>query len=350
MSDIKLKGVSQASPARRAAIIISVLGEAYARPIVARLDDDALLRVMEELQDISMIPKTEVVEIVIDFLQTLEQSKDAIRGGGARARALLSGMVDETRLKLITGEPEGIALDVGREAQESVWERLEGKSGEPLAAYLDSISPHLTSIVLKNLSTAKSSEVLSFLSEDKVKTVMANLVDLPKADDGLDMIVGRMIELEFLNNQDSEIGDAPHLASVGEVLSLVQKPRRNFIMDFLRTSHEAELQKIEHSFLSIERLPDLLSVASVPTLFREIDPEQMNTVYVCLKQTYPDVAEFLMSNISSRMADQIKFDTDQMTVPDQDGIDEIERDFLTRLMDLKRRDLIEIKEPPTTTA
>jgi flagellar motor switch protein FliG len=339
--------VNLPSPARRAAIIIWVLGETYARPIVARLDDEALGRVMLELQQISMVPEGEVIEIVVDFLKTLERNTGAIHGGEDRARALMAGVVDPSRLKLImSGDDEGAGAFDDRN-QESVWQRLEDKPGEQIAAYLDGLSPHISSIIVNNLSTEKSSEVLTYLNQEKVTAVIADLVELPKNDDGLDMVVGRMVELEFMNKEPADAGDAPHLAKMGEVLTLIQKPRRNLIMDFLRASHEPQLHKIEHSFLSIDRLPELLSSASVPVIFREIDAETMGRVYVCLKTAYPEVATFLLENISSRMADQIKYDTEKAAAPEQNEIDEVERDFLTRLMAMKRRELIDIKEQAT---
>jgi flagellar motor switch protein FliG len=134
---------------------------------------------------------------------------------------------------------------------------------------------------------------------------------------------------------------------MGEVLTLIQKPRRNLIMDFLRSSHEPQLHKIEHSFISIDRLSELLLPASVPVIFREIDAETMARIYVSIKTAYPEVATFLLENISSRMADQIKYDTEGTAAPDQEAIDEIERDFLTQLMMMKRRELITFKEPST---
>lgn len=340
-------GANLPTPARRAAIIISVLGETYARPIVARLDDEALGRVMLELQQISMVPQSEVVEIVVDFLETLERNTGAIRGGADRARALMTGVVEPSRLKLIVGDTDENTAPLVESDQRTVWARLEDKPGDQIATYLDGLSPHISSIIVNNLSTAKSSEVLTYLDQEKVTSVIANLVDLPKSDDGLDMVVGRMVELEFLNKEQADAGDAPHLAKMGEVLTLIQKPRRNLIMDFLRSSHEPQLHKIEHSFMSIDRLPELLLPTSVPVIFREIDAETMARVYVCMKAAYPEVATFLLENISSRMADQIKYDTEKTAAPDQEAIDEIERDFLTQLMMMKRRELITFKEPPT---
>src|SRR5690606_31034611 len=76
------------TPSQRAAVIIALLGEAAAKPIVEKLDDAALAKVVTALENISMLAREELVEIVIDFLTQLRNNAGALRGGRARARAM----------------------------------------------------------------------------------------------------------------------------------------------------------------------------------------------------------------------------------------------------------------------
>ena len=72
------------TPALRAAVIIALLGEGAARPIVEKLDDAALARVVRELETIHVLPRDVLIEIVIDFLGHLNSNNGALRGGRER--------------------------------------------------------------------------------------------------------------------------------------------------------------------------------------------------------------------------------------------------------------------------
>ena len=75
------------TPARRAAVIIALLGEGAARPIVEKLDDAALAKVVRELETIHVLPRDVLIEIVIDFLGHLNNNTGALRGGRERCAA-----------------------------------------------------------------------------------------------------------------------------------------------------------------------------------------------------------------------------------------------------------------------
>ena len=68
------------TPSQRAAVIIALLGEDAARPIVEKLDDAALAKVVSALEQISVLAREELVEIVIDFLTQLRQNAGSMRG------------------------------------------------------------------------------------------------------------------------------------------------------------------------------------------------------------------------------------------------------------------------------
>ena len=76
------KGPSLATitSAQRAAVVIAVLGETAARPIVEKLDDRALAQIAAELENISYLPREDLADIVMDFLSHLRQtSKNRLR-------------------------------------------------------------------------------------------------------------------------------------------------------------------------------------------------------------------------------------------------------------------------------
>ena len=63
--------IAHVTMAQRAAVIISILGEEVARPIIETLDDAALERVEALLDSINSLPADQTAQIIIDFLEQI---------------------------------------------------------------------------------------------------------------------------------------------------------------------------------------------------------------------------------------------------------------------------------------
>jgi flagellar motor switch protein FliG len=329
------------SSAQRAAVIIALLGEGAAKPIVDKLDDVALAKVAAALENLSMLTRDELIEIVMDFLSRLRKTNGALRGGRTRAKEVLSGVVDSGRLSLLFSEdsPETTTDEDGEEL--SVWERLERREPKQIATYLSRLSPNLIALILQKLDVSISSEVLGHMEGDKLGPMIGHMVEPRKADPGVDQVLGRMVEMEFLNAvQEEAEEEGENLASVGELLSLISSEKRDSLVAFLRSKHEDKLVGIEKSIFTIEGLPDLLPKNAVPVVFREVDQSFLLKLLGTLQGSNSAVSDYLLGNISSRMADQYRDDLNGMQSLAADEAETVQREFLNTLMGLKRRGLI----------
>lgn len=78
----------------------------------------------------------------------------------------------------------------------------------------------------------------------------------------------------------------------------------------------------------------------MPVVFREIEADEIAKVLASLRTSYPQVSDYLLGNISSRMAEQFRDQISEIPEVPQETADTLQRDFLTRLMDMKRRGVI----------
>ncbi len=324
------------SAAQRAAVIITLLGEEAARPIVEKLDDVALAKVSAAIEDISRLSREDLAEIVVEFVGILRNAPGGLASGRAEARELVSRTVIARRSE--AGIADGIEPGQGGpDPGAGVWKRLEQRPADQIGLYLNQLSPSLISLVIRKLNPALSSEVLCHIDEQKLLPVMGFMVEAAASDPGIDAIVARMVDIEFLTREDETTGeDGQHLESLGEILSLIPAGKRDSLIAFLKDHHEGKLQGIQKSLFTIEGLPQMLPRAAVPIAFREIDSTTTVRLMATIQEHHPDVAEFLLANVSSRLASQIRDDLKQLSpIPEREA-DILQRDFLSSLMTLKR--------------
>ena len=333
------------SPAQRAAVIIALLGESAAKPIVEKLDDVALAKVATALENISLLTRDELVEIVMDFIGHLRKTNGALRGGRTRAKEVLSGVVEPNRLSTLFKEDRpGITDESDAGENLTVWERVERREPQQIAAYLSRLSPNLIALILQKLDVSVQSEVLGQMDGEKLGPMIGHMVETRKPDPGVEQVLARMIEMEFLNAvQEMAEEEGENLSTIGELLSLISAEKRDNLVSFLRAKHEDKLAGIEKSIFTIEGLPDLLPKNAVPVVFREVDQAFLLKLLGSLQASNGPVADYLLGNISSRMADQYRDDLANAEPLSAEAAEGIQREFLNVLMGLKRRDLITLE-------
>lgn len=338
------QGSAPISSAQRAAVIIALLGESAAKPIVDKLDDAALAKVATALENISMLTREELVDIVMDFIGHLRRTNGALRGGRTRAKEVLSGVVDQGRLSLIFKDNKP-AVDVDDDGSElDVWARLERKEPKQIASYLARLTPNLMAMILQKLDVSVASEVLGHLDGEKLGPMIGHMVEPRKTDPGVEQVLGRMVEMEFLSRvQEEEAEEGSNLSNIGELLSLISSEKRDSLVAFLRSKHQDKMEGIEKSIFTIEGLPGLLPRNAVPTVFREVDQSFLLKLLSTLSGVNTPVADYLLGNISSRMADQFRDDLGNAKSLDPEEVETIQREFLNVLMGLKRRGLITLE-------
>lgn len=336
------------TPSQRAAVVIAMLGETAAKPIVELLDDRAIANIATSLESISVLAREQLIEIVIDFLRQLRLNSGSLRGGSESARKILEGVLDEPRLQLVYGaQPAEDDFPVEAPKLDNlsdIWTELAKREPAKTAAYLAGLTPNIIALILRNLETTLCSELICLLDEEVQTKVLGEMVDPPPASPDIDSVIARMVKMEYL--QAAEVAaadDTTQLQSVGEMLSLVPNERRKSLMGFLEQSHAEKVDPIQRGMFAIEDLPKILNRNQIPILFKALDQAFLMEVLCCLQAQYAEVAEYFLSNISNRMADQFRSELERLPAPDQAAAEQIEKTFLTKMMELKRDEVIVVE-------
>ena len=285
--------LSNVSMPQRAAIIISILGEDVARPIMEQLDDDALERVESLLDSINSLPADQTAQIVIDFLDQIQGTSGALMVGKSQLRELIGGIEEMRRSAAefsmdFSDVPFEMDLgdDIAPTDERSVWQRLEEYDAKQVAEYLERLTPNLSALVLRQMTVTQCSDVLSILDDEKLPQIMDYMVDGGPNDPAINSVIERMVDIEFLCAAQKVSGtDREHLQQLGELLSLIPADKRDKLVSFLENEHEGKLEDIQRSLFTIEGLPDLLPRPAIPVLFRELSADE--GIKLCLLYTSP---------------------------------------------------------------
>jgi flagellar motor switch protein FliG len=332
-------------------VVIAVLGEEAAKPIVDRLDDQAIANIAASLETINYLAREQLIEIVMDFLGHLRSSSGALRGGAETSRQLMESLLDESRLNLIYGNQEEspeeqLPEPENKEDFSRLWETFSKREPAHIAKYLSGLTPNIVGLILRNLDATLCSELICLLEEDQQSKVLSEMVNPPPPSYEIDAVVARMVRMEFLlaPEEDDDDGDA-QLQGVGEILSLMPNDRRSSLMGHVSEKHAEKVDAIQKGMFELVDIPVMLNRNFVPVVFKELDQEFLLELMKVLESEYKEVSDYFLSNISNRMADGLRDDLSRMKAPNAEAAEQIQKDFLMKMMGMKRDGLIVLERP-----
>ena len=331
--------------AQKAAVVIAMLGEAEARPIVERLDDRTMAQVATALETISTLAREDLIEIAVDFLRELRAASGSFSGGQDKAREIIANLLDQNRYQQIYGSEESVESGA-EEVATDTWQKLERHDPQKVADYFSSLTPNIIALILRRIDVAAASEIVGFLEENQLDPVVGHLVEDEAPDAEIYTVLAHTLEIELLNKAEgASEGDDSHLDVIGEMLSLVPSDRRDRILAFLSSTHESKLKSIERVMFTIDSLPEILPREVVSVVFRELGDESMTRLLASLRTSGGEVTDYLLSNISSRLADQYRLQLEDVPEMSPEKVEKVQREFLLSLMSLKRDGTIKIGKP-----
>ncbi|MHA7858236.1 MAG: FliG C-terminal domain-containing protein [Henriciella sp.] len=336
---------------QRAAVVIAVLGEEAAKPIVDRLDDQAIANIAASLETINYLAREQLIEIVMDFLGHLRSSSGSLRGGAETSRQLMESLLDESRLNVIYGNQEEspeeqLPEPENKEDFSRLWETFSKREPAHIAKYLSGLTPNIVGLILRNLDATLCSELICLLEEGQQSKVLSEMVNPPPPSYEIDAVVARMVRMEFLlaPEEDDDDGDA-QLQGVGEILSLMPNDRRSSLMGHVSEKHAEKVDAIQKGMFELVDIPVMLNRNFVPVVFKELDQEFLLELMKVLESEYKEVSDYFLSNISNRMADGLRDDLSRMKAPNAEAAEQIQKDFLMKMMGMKRDGLIVLERP-----
>jgi flagellar motor switch protein FliG len=159
------------SGARKAAILLTVLGEDTAATVFRNLDQDDLQRVADEVASLGAVP-VEVSLQVFEEYQRIAQAQDfMIQGGQDFARRLLTKAFGEE-------DADGIMQRLTKSRQLSPLEALQRADPQKLARFLEAEHPQTIALILGQLGDTQASALLMSLPNETRAEAVKRLANL----------------------------------------------------------------------------------------------------------------------------------------------------------------------------
>ena len=159
------------SGARKAAILLTVLGEDSAATVFRNLNENELQRVADEVAGLGMVPVELSLQVFEEYQRLTEAQDFIIQGGNDLARRLLIKAFGEN-------DAEGIMQRLTKARELNPLEALQRADPQKLARFLEAEHPQTIALILGQLGDRQASALLMSLPNDIRAEAVKRLANL----------------------------------------------------------------------------------------------------------------------------------------------------------------------------
>jgi flagellar motor switch protein FliG len=286
---------------RKAAILLSLLGEAEAAPILRNMPADCLERLTLEVARLPQVPPELTLQVLEEYKHMMAAQEYMAIGGEDVASRLLVNAFGESgaknmmqRLTRGDGDP---ALDI-----------LKKTDTQQLARFLSGEHAQTKALVLNLLDPKQASDLLMKFEPDVRADCIRRMATMgqfsPEVVAKATRVIGRRFGLQNLANKRIE----PEEKNLSELMNKLEPNTAREILSAIETREPELAESIRDRMFTFE---DFVGVPE-PDLRELVNSLDKRTLMVALKGASEELKERIYRTMSSRAVELMKEDSEMM--------------------------------------
>lgn len=288
---------------QKAAIIVRLIRAHQKEFSLAALPDDIQVALTEEMTSMRYVDRKRLRQVVDEFSDELEQiglsfpkdMQDAIGVlDGALSPSATAHLRDLVGLEQISDDPwEQIAeLDIGK-----------------LLPILQDESIEIGAVLLSKLAVSKSAELLGMIPGEQARRITYAFSQTSVVGPETVHRIGEAIMTRVNSEAPTAFAGGP-VERVGAILNYSAAATRDDVMKGLEEEDASFAEEVRKAIFTFVNLPERVEARDVPKITRVVNADTLLLALAAAMKSDTDTvaAEFLLSNMSQRMAAQLRDD------------------------------------------
>lgn len=302
------------SARQKAAVIVRYMIAEGAKIPLAQLPEHMQQALAEQMGTMRLIDRQTLDSVVSEFLNELDSVGIAFPGGIEGALSVMDGHISQSTASRLRRK-------AGMNSKADPWERLVALPVAELLPVIADEAVEVAAVVLSKLPVAKAADMLGRLPGDKARRI-AFAVSLTG---NIDPETVRRIGIAVLAQIDSQpprAFDTGPVERVGAILNVSPALTREDVLQGLEAEDAGFAEKVRKAIFTWVHIPARIAARDVPKITRILDQAVLVTAMTFAqgKPEMEEASEFILSNISQRMAQGLREEVAARgKVKDKDG-------------------------------
>ena len=297
------------SKQHKAAILLSVLIKAGATPNLDDIATGPLKGIVDIMASFGEVDRRTVDLVILEFLSELQDFGLSMRGDLEDTLTSLKGHVSDNAL-------EKIRKAYVRSPSVDVWVRVASADATQLQSCLADEHLQVVATVLSKIPSTLAAQVLGAMEASRARETMLAIINSRKISPDIIELIGQNISDTLFNEDGPSVFTKTPVERAGDIMNFAQSDIRDRLMDDFGKNDPDTAEKIRRVMFTFADIPARVQLRDVSAITRTVDPD----ILLRALKNAPTEAEFLLSGLSSRIAEQLREELSEMNpVKKNDG-------------------------------
>ncbi len=288
---------------RKAAMIVQLLIGDGGKLSLSQLPEEMQVLLARELGAIRLVDRETVHQVANEFARDLSAVGLSSPGGA-------DGAIDALSEHLSPDLANRLRAELASAKNGDPWTMVLALPDDILLSVMTRESPEVSAVTLSKLTVMKAAMVLEKLPGDQARRITYAISQTEKIAPDAVRRIGAALVKEYCTKKAVAFDKAP-VARVGAILNSSPALTRESVLEGLGTDDPVFADSVRKAIFTFKDIPSRLTPTDVPACIRGVDADVLSTAIAAALGGEPDfvaTAEFILSNISQRMAGQIRED------------------------------------------
>ena len=307
MTDTVLASLADRSPPlsrkRKAAVIVQLLIGDGGKLELSKLPEDMQILLARELGAIKLVDRDTVHRVAAEFARDLGAVGLSSPGGA-------DGAIDALSAHLSPSLTTRLRAERADSAGTDPWATLLGLTDDGLLEIMTQQSVEVSAIALSKLPVSRAALMLEKLPGDLARRITYAVSQTENIAPTTVHKIGVALIKDHCKITQIAFEKAPD-ARVGAILNSSPAMTRDAVLEGLGVDDADFANSVRKSIFTFKDIPHRLTPTDIPACIRGVPPEVLTTALAAALAGDADfvaTAEFILENISQRMAAQIRED------------------------------------------
>jgi len=291
--------VSSLTQRQKAAIIVKLLIGGGVSLDSLELDADAIWKITKAMAGLGVVGKDVVDGVTAEFILEMERMGLVFERDIDGSLKAMEGNITPETLSKIKDRQSGSAED-------NAWRIVAETAPEMLAIKIAAENPRVGAVILSKLKPAISAEIVGQIDQSIAREILAAIAKTSEVKPAIVNRIGITLAASLGNTAGEGAFQDSAAERIGAILNVSQSDFREDILDNFESEDPSSASEIRKLMFTFADIPARVVGRDISKVLRGVDDETLVMALSGAAQTAPHVKEFIMSNISSRLAEQIE--------------------------------------------
>ena len=295
--------IDKMTPARKAAVLLIMLGEGSSSEVLKYLDEDEVQQLGREIAKMQAITSDQADVVLEEFYQMLVARDYVMKGGIDFARkVLVTAFGPESAKKML----DRLTKTLG--AESANFDALQKVDPQQLAKFIHAEHPQTVALILSHLSASQAAALLSSLPQEMRADVALRMANLDQISPDIIAKIASVIGSKLKALGDISRETYGGVDAVAEMFNRLDSNTSREILESIESTDANLVETIRQLMFVFEDLL-LMDQNAIKELLQKVDRKILT---MALKGTSEQLRNHILSSMSQRGAEMMREDMEAL--------------------------------------